>query len=59
MREGVGPNRHITFIVAEKIHGSSCSIYGILGERCWLKTSYWGKGLDENVTIQSYEREGG
>jgi len=41
MKEGVWPNRHITFIVIEKslIHSSSCSIYGICGER----------GLVENV----------
>jgi len=27
------------------IHGSSCSIYSILGRVGWLKTSYGGRGL--------------
>jgi len=54
---GVGwPNHHIiTFILAKKsfIYSLFCSIYGICGERGWLKTSYGG-GVAENVKIPSY-----
>jgi len=43
MGEGVWPNRHVTFIVAEKslIHSSSYSIYGYVGEG-WFEKSYEG-----------------
>jgi len=57
MGEVVWPNRHITFIVAKKslIYSLFCSIYGICGERGWLKTSYGGgEELAENVRIPSY-----
>jgi len=58
--EEVWQNRHITFIVAKKslIYSLFCSIYGVLRGGGWLKTSYGGRGLAENVKNTSY-REGG
>jgi len=32
-----------------------CSIYGICREGDWLKTSYEGRGLAENIRIPSYK----
>jgi len=45
---GILPNRHITFIVAEKslIHSSFCSIFGIFGGRGLVENVIWAEGVD-------------
>jgi len=48
MEEGIWPNRHITFIVAEKLNSQFLLLYlfaAYVEGRGWLKKSYGRRGL--------------